>query len=502
MPLLSEKEIQDIDELIKTGQAREAEKRLLVLKRSKIPRHLLAQAASLCRRSGHSSFAIKLLNPIVRPNAKTRYEATEREKAEYAAGLVRVGAVKEALDILQTIDHQKLPEVLLFEAVGRFSLWQYAQSIPILEKYIAAEKLSKYQSVVGKVNLAIAYFFERKYDQGRNALEPILEETLQENWKLLHGSALRILAQIEVGSQQWGKAQAYLARAEQTLRDFGGLDAFFVRKWQIVENLLRSGPTRSAVAQILILKKESIERQHWETLRSCDYYLAITQKDAKLAKHLYFGSPYDHIRQGIQREVPEVEMPSEYVLQLGDGSGPILDLLSGMKNPAGGKLKVGQLRHRLLRVLLSDFYQPFRLAYLYGELFPKEYFNPVSSPQRVYQAVYQLKRWFQTSQVPLEIEESKHNYRLVSKGCQLRIPNPNVKKDRVLFDLERVQEGLPVEFRAQEVSRLLEISPRSALTLLQDAHRRGILERLGGGCKTRYRFSVGKGVEDLRREAA
>jgi hypothetical protein len=152
-------------------------------------------------------------------------------------------------------------------------------------------------------------------------------------------------------------------------------------------------------------------------------------------------------------------------------------------------LKVGQLQHRLLAALVADFYRPIRVAAAYVLIYPGEYFNPVSSPARVHEAVKRLRQWLEAQKLTITIEESSGAYRLVSTApCSLRIPSitgsPLARHSPIV---DKLRQRWPREgFTIQQASELLKTPARSTLRLLEEAIRAGSLERVGKGRATRY----------------
>src|SRR5687767_9650300 len=143
--------IEDIDTLIREGNSALAKRRLREVNRNEIDRKDLAQACAMATRSGLPELAIRWLNPIVRAERKLLKPATEREKAEYAIALIRIGAQPEALGILKGLSAREHPQVLLFRAIGHFSQWDYESALPVLDEYLTLQ-LTDYQRLVGMVN--------------------------------------------------------------------------------------------------------------------------------------------------------------------------------------------------------------------------------------------------------------------------------------------------------------------------------------------------------------
>src|SRR5206468_2581133 len=119
-----------------------------------------------------------------------------------------------------------------------------------------------------------------------------------------------------------------------------------------------------------------------ETVRDCDLHRSVATKDEKLLLHVYFGTPHPTFRERILAEYGgSVALPSRYLWKKTGKSSRILDLT----DPEALGLKPGQLLHRALLLLCSDFYRPVRLAALHSRLFPDRYFHPTATPNQIHQ---------------------------------------------------------------------------------------------------------------------
>ena len=88
-------------------------------------------------------------------------EPSDQELIEYAGSLIEVGCLQEAFGYLERVDTKKFPEALLIRSFGLFANWDYVHAIPLLEQYIDNSKISDYQKLVGKINLAASMIFEQ-----------------------------------------------------------------------------------------------------------------------------------------------------------------------------------------------------------------------------------------------------------------------------------------------------------------------------------------------------
>jgi len=436
------------------------------------------------------SFAIQLLHPLVRPAGRhTTRPATEQEKAEYAGSLIRLGAWDEAYELLKTLDAGKLPEVWLMEAWVYFHQWKYAESIPLLEKYVVAKGITDYQRFLGNVNLAAALTYEK--DSRSTALvKGLIEVATREKYQLLKVNLLMIQIEDAVNRRDWPAADRASAMARESISE-EMLESFLARKWEAIAALYASPKSPAALAGIQKIRQEAVARGHWETLRNCDFHLAIATKDEALFRLVYFGTPFSSLRDklvqdfGGQPEIPE----RFHWTPSGEPSLPTLDLLSHKEICARVKgHKQGSLNHRLLAALLRDLYRPTRTASLHRALYEGEYFNPASSPGRVHQAIRTLKRWLKRKGLPLRIEATKGGYILaLKKPCAIIVPRESTPNKHQWLT-ERLRTGLqnPASFTAKEAARSLEMGIWKTIRLLSGSVKLGLLLRTGKANQTRY----------------
>jgi hypothetical protein len=479
-------EIETINDFIRAGLGHRARRALRQVAGRKIPREKVREVANLARRANLLGLALRLLNPVVRPTGKALRVATDAEKAEYAASLTYVGASEEALTILRGINPRTVPDALLFQAFALFSQWDYAGAIPLLNAYLQTPGLGAYALLVGKLNLLAALVDERRHVEAENVSKEILQETEGKGFDFVRGSAWELAAQHYLFQRQWEKTEECLRQAEAILQESESLERFYVTKWTAILHFLRSGASPIALRRLEQVQEQARRLQHWETVRDCDRVIATSCQDSSLLTHVYFGTPYASLRRHLLDEYGQtVALPSSYVWQLDArrAADVTLDAFLG-EGPKHRRLKSGQLLHRLLKTLTSDFYRPVRVASAHFQLYPDDYFNPVSSPARVHEAVRRLRHWFQNERMPLTIDELGGFYRLRALGpCAVRVQREVVEPPWVAR--LRAQWG-EKSFSAPDAEKTLRMTGRSVRRLLKEGLERGFLTRQGNGPATRY----------------
>lgn len=161
---------------------------------------------------------------------------------------------------------------------------------------------------------------------------------------------------------------------------------------------------------------------------------------------------------------------------------------------AGGKplLASKPLLFKLLEILTRDFYRPTPVGSLVAELYPDEYFNPITSPQKAYKAVIRLRDWFQKNNIPLDVVVEIENYQLIATGpysIRVNLESTTLapaKKSSELEVLSQHMERRP--FTTADAARVLKMSPRTAQRFLEKVLYERKITKTASGRSTRYRF--------------
>ncbi len=476
-----------IEDLIRTGAIAQARSELGHREFRRLGRSERFRVATLARRAGLPYLTLRLLSPLVRPSSKQPIKASDEERAEYAATLVRVGAAHEALTLLKGIDPKSLPEADLYTAYVRIIQWDYEAAIPHLENYVKAH-LSDYQRAIGQVNLASSYVHERRWAKATSLISELEESTLRLGFSVLYGNTLEKKAELAIQQHQWRFAEQCLKKAESAVGQAGGLDAFFVKKWKTILTLFRD--SKAGLGELKRLRKEAYGRGHWETVRECDAYQSIQLKDEALFLRVYFGTRHIKYRERLVKDFPRpVAIPESYDWDFGSPGGrrSVVDLFQNRAN-----LKFGQLKQRLLKAIVSDLYRPIRLPHLFAEVYPDEYFQVNSSPARIHEGVSELKAWLKQERIALQISGKEGDYHILptKESLSLRLPNPSWWEENSLagINLIRTKSGGEA-FSAHEISRWLDLPRRTAFEWVKEALERKVVTKIGAGPATRYRLT-------------
>lgn len=472
----------ECERALRDGQVNAVAKRLSTLNATRIPRKWRLPFANLCRRSGSVGLGLRILSPIVRSEIKElRESATAGELAEYAVLLQRCGAVEEGLKILESIDSKSHPDVLLSRAYCYFNTWQYAAAVPSLRDYIQVVG-DDYRSFIGRVNLAAALLMCGQAAECRELLENNIEIATQRGHRRLLGNCYELSAQLYIQSNELDSAEIELGRAVEIFPATQGLDQLFVKKWQAV---IESRRARSPGA---LLRFRALAQSHeeFEAVRDADFHALAIEMDRERYDHLYFGTPFQSYRDRIALLAPAEEPQSSYVF--GNVNAVRFDVATGTLD---GReiLSFGGNPHKLLEILLRDFYRPSSVGAIFSQLYPTEHFNIFSSPGRVRQTIVRMREGFEASGFSIDIQNSLGGYRIPTRqpvAFQISIERQPV--DRHLRLISRVRERFRerLNFTAKEAQSELGLSPASFLRFARSAIDNGQLEKFGAGPATVY----------------
>lgn len=488
-----------MDQWIRQGQSSLAKTELsnLLEKKIKIPRSLAVDFSNIARRLSQHYLSLQIMRPYIHPTVPLHPPASATEQAVYAGALAKIGAAAEAWRMLETLDPSPNPEIYFHKSTIHFQRWEYSKAIPLLKKYIQHKAISEYERLVGKVNLAAAFVIERKSTQASHLLLELLELTGQQNLKLLYGNVLELFAQLEIACRNFSQAETYLQLAHQGLAETSSLSEFFIRKWLTILALQKQAqPGPVFIDNLRNIRQEALERRHWESVRECDFYLSLVLKDKDIFCHVYFGTPFLKYRQKMKAQVNfSVTLPATYCWQVGLLPDPknlrIFDMEKAKEVKTNISLPVGGVLHLALNILCTDFYRPVSETSFFAHLFPDEYFNPENSPARVSQVIHRLRSWFVEAQIPLDVEVSQREYRLIAnEGYGILVLQTQKPMDFRLSRLETLKHKWPYQsFAVREASVELQCSVSAASRLLSWAAKNRKILRSGNGSSISYRFA-------------
>lgn len=453
-----------------------------------------AVAANLAWRAGRPDLGVSFLGPLVRATRRSPARADDREKAEYAACLVKLGAPDEAMELLSTLDARAVPVASLYLGFALVARWDYGAAVAPFAAYAESRGLDPYQRLVAELNVAASLVQERRLTEAEARLARVLDEARSPRDALVRSYALQLAGESALLGRDAIAARARLDEA-LALVDPASLYGFLARKLGAIASLMRSGGSRDSRRELDAIRREARRRSHWETLRDCDRYEAITTGNRALLLGLYFGTPFAPFRERLVREAPDGFVPPEvYLRRLGPRgrTRAVLDVAIA-ECDGRGLVCAGSVAHRALVALASDAYRPFTVASLFARIFAGQHWSPDTGPARVRQALRFLSRALDGS--PFFVERAGGKIRLGARAsAALRLRAAEPQADRIAPRLARLGDRLGGErFSAGRAASVLGCTRRQALRVLVEGIGRGAVERTGAGAQARYVLKLSGG---------
>lgn len=450
-----------------------------------VPWAYRARLANLCRRADLIDKGLALLAPVVRPERKQLdAPATIEEKAEYAVLLARTGAVQESTTLLQSLDASLMPEVNLYLAFNHFSVWEYNEALPYLEKF-SANAPTPYMAIVASVNTAAALIATGDFAHAIKVLDETLDRCRAGSHLRLMGNCLELRAQIFVAQKDFNAAFIDLEQALHCLGGQQNAEELYVRKWQAVTLALSQNDPQP----LIDFKASAIARSDWENVRDAEFFLLKVRFNQESFDRLLFGTPNPVFAAKLLAAFPAARVKDSAVFN--DGA-DVFDLQSGTVVRAGEMPSVlahGKV-HELLYALGRDFYRPRLVGSLFAELYPGEYFDIFSSPQRVHQLLRRARRLIEANGLSLTIERRGQGYILAGE-IGLDVPRRRSSVARNDDQFEKLKRTLPRgrKLSAGQIQRALDFTPGEFRWFVESAVNAGVLIRTGQRAGTRYKLA-------------
>ncbi|MCC7440931.1 MAG: hypothetical protein IT285_04825 [Bdellovibrionales bacterium] len=484
-----------------------------IVARGRIPRAVAADLANCCRRADLPELSLTVLARYVRPNGKVPARPTDDELGEYAGALSQLGAHREAEKLLSGKSSKRSSTLHFVQGLIYQKLWDFDRSIAAFEVCLTHPNTNPRRgTTVVKVQLAASLIRARRDPERAAALlEEVLQVVSPTNLAYLHQMVLVFKAENELVRGNNAACIAEVAAVQRAYQDDRNPRHIAMGEALAALAALAQDPARSelAVRRVHMAQDRLRELRCWEESRAVALHEARIRKNRDLLLRLYFGSPFPELRRALLQELGgEENIPVHFdwylstrPLKPGEARYSV-DVVSGAHSQGEGRLKTGQLLQRLLEAMGSDPFRRFRIGDLFDLVFPGEYYNPHTAPDRIHQAVMRLRRWFEDQNCPLAVAHEDGFYWLRSEiPITLRVTQVRelAAADAALLTNAELEEFmrqiderfLGREFGPVDVADQLGLSRRSANRRIQEAVEAGLLERLGGGRSTRYRLGLG-----------
>lgn len=498
-------QIETWNERIRQGQGQQVARELRHIPREEIPLEQLAKIANLTSRINQPSIGLRLLYPRLRAESNLKVGMALDAFTEYAGCLIEVGALSEARQVLRDL-RGRTPRSKFYSALLLFKEWNYEAAIPLLEEYLQHLQQvtpGDYHQLVVRVNLASSYVNTQQWEKGLAFLAELKTELKTKGHWLLLGNCYEIESQIYYAQKDHAQALLALTESERHLGQSKNMGWVYCKKWQFLNRIYQDKRGGQFDARKLVDEYESVKALaygmgSWESLRELDLHWALLTGHSQLLNHVYFGSPSPQYREKIHRlirdEARELEVAGGYdwvPLQEPGETPQLIDFkgLIGEFNEKGRSF----LLKKLLLILFSDFYAPFRIGQLFSTLFEGEFYDLETSPDRVFQLIRRLRGWLEEKDAGCAIHSG-------SRGYTVRF----TKNRGVSLERSLVEQGLQTKaklhylhlherfgqnaFTSNDVGQSLGCSARTANRVLKELKAEGKVESTGKGRFTKFRL--------------
>lgn len=468
------KAISEWDSLLRSGRVRDGRRKLEKVRLQDVPRAQLAEFAALCRRANLWETSLTALKPHIYPKIRSRESSSPRERIEYAMALRRAGALIEAESILT---HEALatePRAMLALAQNQMVQWRYGEALARLDECLESGVLTPYEALVARVNrlACMAYVDAPAFDAEAAKVE---QELRAGSFNLLLGNLLEIAAQKRISERDYKAAETVLSAAENILGGDGGPYLNLVRKWQNIVKAVSTGSTQD----LLLYRAEALKVNDWETLRHLDFYVTRLEPDSVWANRVYYGTPYATFRQKLEAARPFAD--EDWILHSPDSTAEFDPWFPGREE--------GEYLHRLLVMLLKDWYRPISIGGIFDGLYRGEHFDIERSAGRIRQHLGRLKTWLTKNNVPLRLYQIDGQYGLRTLAkAKIRARKRGLSFGESEFFFGRYLGRVPAVNESREWSKILNLSSRQTLYALNKGMEDGWIVKEQKGRYTRYRL--------------
>ncbi len=488
--LINIDQIDHLEKLTQLGKTSEIKDFFNKIKFSKIPRKYREPLATIARRNNLMIINLKILNPIVRSEKVLDMPATDNELLSYASGLSFLGLVKEAKGVILKVKNINLPERNLQLAFVYLNLWDHKSAGPLIKKFITMQPKNSYSHIVGLVNLAACYISDNQLVKAENILNNVFNLTSDNSYNLLRGNAFELKAQLNFRNNDFTNALKNSQIAKSLFPDKGSLYLLFAEKWEALAQLMLNPQNLISVENVQKIKLKAKEMRHWETIRDCDLYLAISCSNKYLIEKVYFGTPLLTFKNKIitlwKKKIDNknsIEIFNEKSIL----SIQVFELLSA--HDFLRRIEKNRFAKKFLFFLFTDFYKPKSLGEIFSHLYGDQFFDPIHSTKRVLNHFLFLKKQIKIFQIPIELSHVGNDFFWIPKdNFKIRVPL-NFKSD----DIEVFVNKLKLKFKGKsfsslQVVSLLQISKTKAIKLLTLSINKKQIKVRGQGRARRYHF--------------
>ncbi|MAF90151.1 MAG: hypothetical protein CL674_02680 [Bdellovibrionaceae bacterium] len=408
----------------RSGDSKAFQQEIDQIKISQLPRKYLVEFADLLRRANRLDKALRFLHPIFSPDSKFSEEPKAKEIATLASCQIRLGAPDLAIHYFKNFSHlaKEYPQYKLHFAFACFATWDYKRALELLYEYRELEEDSSYEAAIADINIGAALLVLGKNRQAEKFLLQKVSIFQKNAWKLLSANAMELLGQVQINLKQYSKALDYLNKSKELIGEPESLYYKFAEKWTFIAKLYicqNLNDTKGFRQLLADFKKTFGKERHPELRRDFEFYYAKFTKDSIRASQLYSTTESKHYCDRIKKYFPIKTKKPTYSFFVGEAKVfKKLNYQILLKTLAKKPLLLG-----LLNIFLKDAYISSRsYLYIHNVLYPGEYFNPITGPQKISRLKKRLNMELKSNAIDLCLRSKSGNYFLCSEaGIEVEI---------------------------------------------------------------------------------
>ncbi len=476
--------LDQIDLLIKEGKISLARIYIHKINYKKINRNERFQLSNLCRRTGLVLKSIRVLNFNINT---LKLNLNDQEICSYAAGLINIGVTTEALSLLKPLYKKNVPQALFHLGLLYIQNWDYRRAKTIFSKYIKTQKENKYQKFIGQLNLLSCLIVLKELEKSDILVEKLKKIALKNNYNFALDQLFRMKTQILIQQNKLLLAEQEILKSVKS-DQISTVSDLINKKWYYIVKSHQEAQNQieglNYLSNLSELKQIAERFRHWETVRDCDFHIALITKNKLELEKIYKASSSVDYKKKIHESLSDLgfELNTMNVF-------PEIQIYL--------KLKKNNKINQLLNLLCIDQYKSFSIGEIFSILYPAEKFNPDSSVVKIYRIIQRTKNYiknYHSDEFELKIIGNqcklynKTNKQVVLNYLQdYSFKNNSIYKDSFLEKIRKKYKGKLFSIKLIQID--FKLSASMAYKIINFYLQKKILTKAGNFNTGMYVFS-------------
>ncbi|MCM2280769.1 MAG: hypothetical protein NDI61_02860 [Bdellovibrionaceae bacterium] len=473
--------LQRWDAHIRRGQIQDVRRETAQINANQIPDELRVDYAQVARRVGAPELILRWLRPLVRPDKLVRRQPTDLEKALYAAGLVRLGAFREAAEIFRDVSGRDAAEIHFLKGSFYINQWESKKAELELRRHIRHPKASAYAKLVSRLNLCSVLLVLGKLEAAQEEIETLRILLHEDEHRLLLGNLYELRSQLHNSLRKDAEALRDLDRAAGLLQRADERSQLYVDKWRLLIRFHQNPASSDGKRLLDELKLRALKIRDWETARECDWHRALVTHDRDYFLRVYWGTSWVAYRSRVLTQFdPAQVVGSSYRWNCleAQADAPVFDLVATAPT---------RYLRRLMFVLTREFYRPLRLPEVADQVYFEEYYNPQTTPIKLHRLVARCRQWLAESGIAVQLLVERGTLRLqATLPCHLLLHARFPSETSPEIPTSLVDKS---HFTAEDWAKSEGVSLRTALRRIQELISSRDIIRIHSGRHATYKFS-------------